>query len=335
MFGRLFGIGAVAGLLFGGVITAAAAQTNVALVIGNGRYQSAQPLHTTIADAAAVAETLRAAGYDVIAVNDVRQADIGTAMRSFLDKLAAAGSNAVGFVYYAGYAAQYNGENYLIPIDAPIAGADDVAGQAFRLGELVDALSGTPAAARIVVLDASYAHGFGSGSAQPVPPGLAVMTAPAGMMIASAAAPGEVSAEGTGTYSLFTSTLASLMRQPGLDLDRVIKTARVQVNQATAGRQTPWMASALMTDVTLFEAPAAAPQTTAPAAPPAAAPESHEAKHPAKKEKERRAEPAHPRRAPRTGTASGGTAAPPASAVPSIPLGIGIGGGGLSIGVGQ
>lgn len=336
MFGRLFGIGAVAAMLLGAAVTGAGAQTNVALVIGNSNYQSAQPLRTTIADAGAVAETLQAAGYDVIAVNDVRQADIGPAMRSFLDKLTAAGSNGVGFFYYAGYAAQYNGENYLIPVDASIASGDDIPAQALRLNELVDALSATSAAARVVVLDASYVHGFGSGTAQPVAPGLAAMTAPAGMMIASAAAPGEVSAGGgAGAYGLFTYTLASLMRQPGLDLDRIFKTARVQVNQATAGRQTPWMVSALMTDVTLFEAPAAAPATAAPAAPPAAAPESHEAKHPAKKEKERRAEPKHPKRAPGAGTAGGGTAAPPVSGMPSIPLGIGIGGGGLSIGIGQ
>jgi len=330
MLKRIFGIGGIVAALVIGACSCAFAQPNVALVIGNSRYQSGQPLRTTIADAGAVAETMRAAGYDVIAANDVRQADIGSLMRSFLDKLAAAGGNAVGFFYYAGYAAQANGENYLIPVDASIAGAANIPGQALRLGELIDALSATPAAARVLVLDASYPHGFGAGSGQPVPPGLALMAAPAGVMIASAAAPGEVSAEGTGTYSLFTFTAVSLMRQPGLDLDRVFKTARVQVNQATAGRQTPWMASALMTDVTLFAAPATAP---AAAAPPVAAPKAEEAKQPAKKVKERRAEPVRSRRA--VGAGSGGAAAPPASAVPSIPLSIGIGGGGLSIGVGQ
>ena len=334
MFKRILGIGGIVAALLIGGFSCAFAQPNVALVIGNSRYQSGQPLRTTIADAGAVAETMRAAGYDVIAANDVRQADIGPLMRSFLDKLAAAG-HAVGFFYYAGYAAQANGENFLIPVDASIGGAADIPGQALRLGELIDALSGTPAAARILVLDASYAHGFGAGDGQPVPPGLALMAAPAGVMIASAAAPGEVSAEGTGTYSLFTFTAVSLMRQPGLDLDRVFKTARVQVNQATAGRQTPWMASALMTDVTLFEAPTAAP---AAAAPPAAAPKTEEANQPTKKAKERRAEPARPRRA--VGGGSEGAAAPVPSAAPSIPLGIGggglsIGGGGLSIGVGQ
>jgi uncharacterized caspase-like protein len=338
MFTRFSWLAGIAAILIAGTIATASAQSNIALVIGNSRYQYAQPLHTTIADAAAIAETMRAAGYDVIAANEVRQSDIGLVMRNFLDKLAAAGSNAVGFFYYAGYAAQSDGENYLIPVDAPINGAADVPAQAFRLGELITALSGTQAGARVMVLDASYVHGFGSGSAQPVPPGLAVMAPPAGMMIASAAAPGEVAAEATGTYSLYTYTLSSLMRQPGPDLDQIFKTTRVQVNQATAGRQTPWMVSALMTDVTLFEAPA--PQTAV--APPAASPPQAEKEHPKKeqaerehpkKEKERRAESTH-RRAART-RSSGSEAPAASSAPPSIPLSIGVGAGGLSIGIGQ
>ena len=164
-------------------MTSASAQSNVALVIGNSHYLHAMPLPTTAADAAAIAETLRNAGYDGTPANDVRKSDFRLLLRIFLGKLAAGGSNATGFFYYTGYAVQSDGQNYLVPVDAAITGAGDVAGQSFRLGELVDAFAGTPAGARIVVLDASYAHGFGRGGAQPVPPGLAPMSAPAGMMI--------------------------------------------------------------------------------------------------------------------------------------------------------
>ena len=297
-------------------VTAASAQ-NVALIIGNSAYQNVKPLSTVIADASAVAETMRGAGYDVIISTDVRQRDIGEVMRTFLDKVAAAGGNAIAFFYYAGYAAQANGENYLVPVDAPIAVASDVATQSLRLNELIEALSKTPAAARVVVLDASHDHGFGRGTAQAVPPGLANMETPAGMMIASAAAPREVAVDGTGTNSVFTRTLVSLMRQPGLDLDRVFKAARLQVSKETVGRQIPWTASALMVDVTLFSVPAVAPQPKT-------------AEQPRTKKKQVREERPHRKRA-RDDTAPVGSEPRPASP----PIIFGIGGGGIGIGIGR
>jgi len=65
------------------------------------------------------------------------------------------------------------------------------------------------------------------------------------------------------------------MRQPGLDIEQIVKGARLQVNQASAGAQVPWMITNLGVDLRLFEASAAAPQPeTAPPviAPPSGAP---------------------------------------------------------------
>lgn len=308
-------------------VMAASAQTNVALVIGNSAYQSAKPLTTTVADAAAVADTMRGAGYDVTLLKDVRRSDLGQVMRDFLDKVAAGGSKAVAFVYYAGYAAQSGSDNYLVPIDADIKDARDVVPQALRLGDLVDALAQTPAAARVIVLDSSYDHGFGRGTAQPVPSGLAAVEAPSGMTIASAAGPREVVAEQSGTHSRYSRTLVNLMRQRGLELDKVFKGARYQVNQETAGKQTPWISTALMTDVTLFPvtatAPGAAPSRVA--APPTKA-------EPTKKKEQRR----HVERRQRERTTSRSAPAASGGQTPRLPPAIiGIGGGGISIGIGQ
>ncbi len=99
------------------------------------------------------------------------------------------------------------------------------------------------------------------------------MEVPAGMLIALAAAPGQIAGESDTQYSLYTSTLVTLLRQPGLDLDQIFKTARAQVNEVTGGRQTPWTAMGLDAEVTLFPAPAAAVAApgTEPPQPPAAA----------------------------------------------------------------
>jgi len=235
------------------------AQSRVALVIGNSAYQHAPRLPTVAADAALVAETMRAAGYEVIEANDVPLADIGLLMREFLDKLAAAGPQAVAFVYFSGYAAQAQGENFLVPVDANIDSAADVPLQALRLSELERELSALPLAARIIVLDAARDHGFGRGGPQPVASGLALMAVPEGTLIATSAAPGAVAIDGEGPNSIYATALVTFMRQPGLEMEQVFKATRLQVNRVTDGRQTPWMASNLGVELRLFEAPAAEP----------------------------------------------------------------------------
>lgn len=244
----------------------------VALIIGNAGYGSAPGIATAAADATIVAETMRTAGYDVTELHDLVAANFGQTIRAFLDKVYAAGPEAVAFVYFSGYGAQFDGENYLVPVDARITRYADVPAQAFRLNDLIRELAELPAAARIIVLDASRDHGFGRDTKEAVPPGLAMMDAPAGMMIAFAAAPGAVSGEIEGPYSLYSGTLVTLMRQPGLEIEQIFKATRLQVNKVSTGAQTPWTSSTLAVGFKLFDAPGDG--TPPPAAPPpvAAAP---------------------------------------------------------------
>ncbi|MCX7313226.1 MAG: caspase family protein [Alphaproteobacteria bacterium] len=245
-------------------ISAASAQSRIALVIGNSAYQNARPLVTVAGDAMIVAETMRAAGYDVVEARDVLLNDIGPIIREFLDKVSAAGPEAVAYVYFAGYAAQSQGENFLVPVDARIDSDDDLQYQALRLNDLIREMMSIPAAARLVVLDAARDHGFGRGGPRPVAQGLALMDLPDGMLLASAAAPGALAidgdgdGDGDGSYSIYTTALVTFKRQLGRDMEQIFKATRVQVNQLTSGRQTPWMASTLTVDLRLFDAPAAA-----------------------------------------------------------------------------
>ena len=244
---------------------AASAQSRNALVIGNAAYVSAPKLKTPATDAAIVAETLRAAGYDVTELHDVDQASIGQSLRDFLDKVAGSGPDGAAIVYYSGHGAQSDGANYLVPVDAVINNDADVANEAFRLNDLLDELAKIPLAARIVVLDASRDHKFGAGGDKPVAKGLAMGESIPGMLLAFSAAPGAIADDGDGDYSLFTGALVTMMRQPGLDMEQILKATRLSVNKSTGGAQTPWMVSELATDIALFAPTAAAPasQSTA------------------------------------------------------------------------
>lgn len=228
--------------------------TGNALVIGNAAYKSVAALKTPITDASIVAETLRAAGYEVTELHDIGKANIGSSIRDFLDKVSAHGPDSVAIFYYSGYAAQSNGENFLVPVDATINEESDVAREAFRLRGFIDELAKTPLVARIVILDASRDYQFGLASGKPVAKGLAAEDMIPGTLVAFAAAPDAVSIDGFEDHSLYTETLVATMRQRGLDVEQIFKKTRLQISKKTSRAQIPWMISALDVELHLFDA---------------------------------------------------------------------------------
>ncbi|HEV7481369.1 MAG TPA: caspase family protein, partial [Roseiarcus sp.] len=131
----------------------------IALVIGNATYRDAA-LATTANDAGLVAQTLQAAGFDVVGARDLDGQSLRTALRDFLQKAAAAGPDMQAFVYLSGRAVQYNGDNYFVPVDAQINRDADVPIEAIRIADFSHALAATPGRARIIVLDAARANPY-------------------------------------------------------------------------------------------------------------------------------------------------------------------------------
>ncbi|WP_163616562.1 caspase family protein, partial [Klebsiella pneumoniae] len=68
-------------------------------------------------------------------------AALRSAFRDFLDKAWMSGPDTVAFVYFAGHAVQFDGENYLVPVDARIGHAGDVPLAAIRLTDLTKPLA--------------------------------------------------------------------------------------------------------------------------------------------------------------------------------------------------
>jgi hypothetical protein len=69
----------------------------VALVIGNSTYP-VRSLVTAVNDAGLAAEMVRNAGYDLVEARDADEALLRQTVRDFLDKVAAAGPDAVAWV---------------------------------------------------------------------------------------------------------------------------------------------------------------------------------------------------------------------------------------------
>ena len=131
---------------------AAPSEKRLALVVGNASYK-AKPLTTAVNDAALIAQTLRAAGFDVMGARDLDEELLRQTFRDFVDAVRSAGPGAVAAVYFAGYGLQLEGENYLLPIDADISDASDVPLRAVRLSEQTLALAALESKATFVILD--------------------------------------------------------------------------------------------------------------------------------------------------------------------------------------
>jgi uncharacterized caspase-like protein len=236
---------------------AARAEKRIALVVGNAGYQAAA-LTTPANDAGLIAQTLQAAGFDVVGARDLDQDSLRRALRDFLEKATAAGPDTVAFIYLSGYGVQLEGENYFVPVDAKIAHDTDVAAEALRISDYVRPLAALKLKTSIVVLDAARANPFAK-SGPPLAGGLALVEPEPGLLIAFNAAPGTVAPEGQGPYGAYAQALAEMMREGGLPLADIFDRARLRVNDVTKGAEVPWHASKVEAPLVFFERAADAP----------------------------------------------------------------------------
>ncbi len=240
---------ALLGAAFGTPHAAVSAEQKVALVIGNSAYPTSR-LRNPVNDAKAMAEKLRALGFDVVLRTDSSQRDMTRAISQFGQKLAL---GSVGLFYYAGHGMQVRGKNYLIPIDAEIETEGSVSSEAVDVDLVLNQLG--PARLSMVILDACRNNPFERKFRSVAGGGLAQIDAPTGTMLAYATAPGKVAADGTGSNGLYTEALLKALDTPGLKVEDVFKQVRINVLQASDNQQIPWESSSL-TGEFFFRAPA-------------------------------------------------------------------------------
>jgi uncharacterized protein len=263
-------------------IQTATATRRLALVIGNGAYQTVPPLLNPPNDAQDLADSLRHLGFDVIEQRDATRDALVKAVHDFSDRLPAAD---IALFFYAGHGLQLNGENYLIPVDAKIQNPADVRFNTINLTDVQQEMEGGNRTT-IIILDACRDNPFADKLAQSgrsiATRGLVRMDATAaGSLIVYSTQPNNIALDGAGRNSPFTAALLNHVATPGLEVRQMISRVRADVLAATDKKQTPWDSSSLVGDVYLAgSAPDPAPQTTtlpAPAVAPAAQPTPRDA----------------------------------------------------------
>ena len=129
----------------------------------------------------------------------------------------------------------------LLPVDAHIANAADVARQGLSMTKLMRDLSATSSAVHLVMLD----------GARPAPPEVSAIALPRGLLPLHAPhattfglsaeihdfAPSPQPGDTNGAYA---ASFASVAQQPLTDLETSMRAVRMATHQATGGAQTPW-----------------------------------------------------------------------------------------------
>lgn len=244
------------------LIFPASASDRVALVIGNSAYTYAPPLTNPAHDGEDIAAALAKLGFDVISGNDATKAQMDVTVARFAHALRGA---EIGVFFYAGHGLQFNGENYLVPIDAKLESQAALETEAIQLAKIqrimeastktnvlfLDACRNNPLARNLARSLGTRSIGLGRGLA-PTEAGL-------GTLISYATQPGAVANDGQGRNSPFTGSLKRHILIPGEDLTSILIRVRNDVLAVTNSKQVPWDHHALRARLYLSTPPDSVP----------------------------------------------------------------------------
>jgi Caspase domain len=224
-------------------------EKRIALVVGNAAYRHATALLNPVDDAVQMAAALDRLNFRVKLACDCDINAFQNELRSFSDRLKEKPD--VGLFYYSGHALQFDGDNYLIPIDARLEEPKDLARLAFKVSPQLLAMR---VAARVsfVFLEACQDDPFHLDQTGPNArtkkvilrqPGLVEFAGPRlhEALIAFAAEQGYTAVDGDeGDLSPFTKALVQHIETPGLEIKEMIHRVKQAVSKATKGKQRPW-----------------------------------------------------------------------------------------------
>jgi hypothetical protein len=250
------------------------AESRIALVIGNGAYQNVPRLANPANDAKAVAAALRRSGFDTIIATDLDEHGMEDATIRFSR---AARTADVALFYYSGHALQYNGVNYLAPIEATLSDESDLR-RMTRVDEIVSDLEQAKSL-RIMVLDScrdnplaeQLRRSVGTTRSIPLGRGLAKIDTPQGMIMAYATQAGHTAEDGDGRNSPYTTAFLKHIEEQD-EIGTIFREISEDVYETTKRSQLPELSLSIIGRFYLrgmAVAPTAAASASASLSPPA------------------------------------------------------------------
>jgi uncharacterized caspase-like protein len=247
--------------------SSAAVQPNdkrVALVIGNGAYQSAVRLDNAVFDARTVADSFRKLGFQVVDGYDLNIDQMRSKVSEFSSALSDSKS---AVIYYAGHGISVDEENYLVPTDIVLKSPTDLDLNAISVSLLLKQMKRDDRV-NIVILDACRDNPFAATLARAKTRALVVERGLSridgdlarGTLIAFASDPKSTALDGpTGAHSPFTEAFLSHLFDSGVTIDTVMSRVRNDVWEKTGHHQLPWVNTSLIGEYELNPQPTSEP----------------------------------------------------------------------------
>jgi hypothetical protein len=211
----------------------------VALVIGNGSYANISPSLSGAKDARALTEVFVRLGFSTRSIYD---ADHETMLRSLSDFSNESRGAEVAAFFFSGHSFVFNGETFLLSIDANFTRAEEFKRSGINLSS-VAAMVPSTAQYGLVLIDACYrglAPFVGDGCALTIP------QERNNLVISLSAQPGTSAMVGENGYSFYAQALLRSLQTPGLDLLALFNEVQLNVIQRTRNAQLPWFYSGLV-----------------------------------------------------------------------------------------
>lgn len=222
-----------------------------ALLIGNRSYPG-KHVASAHDDVGRLGKVLRGLGFEVVEALDVSRQGLEDRLHQFEQKLSA---DSTALVYFSGHGVQWQGVNYLVPVDVHVGAPGDIPQQSVALGDVLRAVENGKT--KLIFLDACRDPPFSSEVNAKLLKGLADNPmGPPDTLISFAASPGRVAqSRNGGLATYYTEALLRYLPVAGLRLTELLMRVRVAVETNTSGGQTPWENGSLRADV--FFRPAA------------------------------------------------------------------------------
>ncbi len=212
------------------------AQKRIALVIGNNNYQEVPKLEKAVGDAKAISAKLSGLGFQVTTALDLDRRKLNQTLSRFYGAIEPGDTV---LVHFSGHGVELQGQNYLLPIDAPApddGGVDLLKAETLPLQNLVETLVEKGAGARILIIDACRDNPFAAAGKRSIggTRGLAKLDVSRGTFIMYSAGTGQAALDRLGEQdaeatSVYTRVLLERLDQPGITLRDLASSVREEV----------------------------------------------------------------------------------------------------------
>lgn len=216
-------------------------EKRLALVIGNSNYDNLSYLRNAQKDASDVAETLLSLGFDVIEIYEANFQDMMTALNKFASQ---SGGYDVALFYYAGHGTQYEGKNYLLPVNFENMRRSDL-NYTLHADDVLQRMADSGVPTQLIFIDAC--RDIPTSWTRDSSKGLARMEGARGSVIIFSTESGKTADDGDGDNSPFAASLINNLSK-AVSFDETISGLSRDTYELTGHKQFPMRVGGLITD---------------------------------------------------------------------------------------